>query len=93
MSAIESFLISLLFIRIIYRSGIGGFFKNITSSPFILFCFLFSFIFGIGVGLSSYNFGALVRYKIPCMSIFVIGLYLVEHQVAQNKILHLKKKK
>ena len=40
-------------------------------------CFVFSFVFGIAVGASTTNFGALSRYKIPCMPFYFIMLLLV----------------
>ncbi len=79
-SALESLFITLFVIRIMFSTGIRGFFRTMLSDPFILFCMMFSIIFGFAVGMSSYNFGALVRYKIPCMSFFVIGLYLINYR-------------
>ena len=44
---------------------------NLTSIfrqyPILQFSLLFSIIFGFAVGFTAYNFGALVRYKIPCL--------------------------
>ena len=34
----------------------------------------FSIIFGFAVGFTAYNFGALVRYKIPCLP--TVGILL-----------------
>jgi hypothetical protein len=84
-SALESLFVTLFVIRIMIRTGLRGFFRTVLSDPFILFCMMFSIIFGFAVGMSSYNFGALVRYKIPCMSFFVIGLYLINYREAERK--------
>ncbi|HAB88984.1 MAG TPA: hypothetical protein DCF84_00515 [Bacteroidetes bacterium] len=46
--------------------------------PILQFSLLFSIIFGFAVGFTAYNFGALVRYKIPCLptvGIVLAGLY------------------
>lgn len=46
--------------------------------PILQFSLLFSIIFGFAVGFTAYNFGALVRYKIPCLptlGIVIAGLY------------------
>ena len=41
--------------------------RIITTQPIILFSLLFSVILAFSIGLSTANFGALVRYKIPLM--------------------------
>jgi hypothetical protein len=40
-------------------------------------CFIFAVIFAIAVGASTTNFGALSRYKIPCMPFYFILLMLL----------------
>lgn len=51
--------------------------KLIMKNKDISFLLLFSILFGISVGISSYNFGALSRYKIPAQLFFVIALILI----------------
>lgn len=52
-----------LFMR---RRNLGILFKD----PNLIFLLVFSVIFAFAVGISSYNFGALSRYKIPCMPFY-----------------------
>jgi hypothetical protein len=52
-------------------------FLLIFKNKDILFLMLFSLLFGVSVGISSYNFGALSRYKIPAQMFFVIALILI----------------
>ena len=42
----------------------------ISKDPNLVFCLVFSIIFAFAVGISSYNFGALSRYKIPCLPFY-----------------------
>lgn len=42
--------------------------------PILQFSLVFSLIFGFAVGFTAYNFGALVRYKIPCLP--TVGIVL-----------------
>ena len=42
--------------------------------PILQFSLVFSLIFGFAVGFTAYNFGALVRYKIPCLP--AVGIVL-----------------
>jgi hypothetical protein len=78
LSAIEASYFIFLTLRIFYRVGIGKTLKAISSSPAITLCFLFSIIFAIAVGVSSSNFGTLVRYKIPLMPFYLGGLYILQ---------------
>jgi hypothetical protein len=42
-------------------------------------CLIFTLLLGFAVGLTSYNFGALSRYKIPAMPLFAIMLVLLSN--------------
>ncbi len=50
--------------------------KRIWSSD-VSFYMLFSLIFSLAVGVSTYNFGALARYKIPMMPFYIVALMLI----------------
>jgi hypothetical protein len=59
--------------------------KKIKSDPFLIFCLLFTLILGFGVGLSTSNFGALVRYKIPFLPFYLfLILYFVKFRQKTN---------
>lgn len=75
-SALESLFFLMLTLNFFLKRGIGGYFKNIFSDPKLLMCFVFSVVFAIAVGASTTNFGALSRYKIPCMPFYFIMLLL-----------------
>lgn len=55
----------------IFRKG----FTKVVSDPVLLSFFLFVFVFIIFVGLSTANFGSLVRYRIPALPF--LGVILV----------------
>ena len=46
----------------------------VSKDPTLMFCLVFSIIFAFAVGISSYNFGALSRYKIPCLPFYAAFL-------------------
>ena len=46
----------------------------VGKDPTLMFCLVFSIIFAFAVGISSYNFGALSRYKIPCLPFYAAFL-------------------
>ncbi|MDB5234309.1 MAG: hypothetical protein JWR44_1302 [Hymenobacter sp.] len=78
LSALEATYFLLLTLRILWRVGVGKTFKAISSVPVLTLCFVFSLIFAISVGISSGNFGTLVRYKIPLMPFYLSGLYILQ---------------
>ena len=78
LSALEATYFLLLTIRIFWRVGVIKTFTVIGSTPVLVLCFVFSLIFAISVGISSGNFGTLVRYKIPLMPFYLSGLYILQ---------------
>lgn len=78
LSALEATYFIVLTGRILFRVGLAKTLKAISSTPVLTLCFVFSLIFAISVGISSGNFGTLVRYKIPLMPFYLAGLYILE---------------
>ncbi len=50
---------------------------NTWMDPTIFFCIFFALTFAFAVGVSTFNFGTLVRYKIPMLPFLVVGLLLM----------------
>jgi hypothetical protein len=77
------------------RRGILKTFSLIGKDPNILFCLIFSLIFAFAVGVSTYNFGALSRYKIPCLPFYGAFLMIVlnYHKLAPSAQLNNPKKR
>ena len=78
LSALEATYFLVLTLRIIWRVGLAKTLVAISSTPVLTLCFVFSLIFAISVGISSGNFGTLVRYKIPLMPFYLSGLYILQ---------------
>ncbi|MBI1768778.1 MAG: hypothetical protein HYR67_10420 [Bacteroidetes bacterium] len=83
-SAIEAFLFLFFLIIVMMRSNF--FFLKALSNPTVVFCLGFSLIFAFAVGVSTYNFGTLVRYKIPMLPFFIIALVLIDDLSRQERI-------
>jgi len=79
LAALESFVFLLLTLYILISSGFKFSIKYITSSPVIIFCLIFAITFSFAVGISTYNFGSLVRYKIPMIPFYLSGLFILYH--------------
>lgn len=80
LSAIEALLFLFITLKIIFTLGIVKIWKTISSDATIQFCLIFSIIFAFAVGISSYNFGALSRYKIPCLPFYTLALILIYYK-------------
>lgn len=76
-SFFESLLITFLFLKFVFKKGFFRFFTMAGTNSILLLCFTYAIIFGIFVGSSTSNFGALSRYKIPCMPFFLVYLILI----------------
>ena len=73
MGALESSILLLLFLLLLYRYRLTWL-KIVFKNPLLILSFFYSIIFGFIVGFTSYNFGALARYKIPVMPFFTFLL-------------------
>ncbi|MGB3076264.1 MAG: hypothetical protein WBB36_13120, partial [Chitinophagales bacterium] len=95
MAALESIFIMGFTIYIFVRNGIKQTMGAIFTNADVFFCFSFSILFAFAVGFTSYNFGALVRYKIPCIPFFLTGLVILNHvnEVRRNKLRGYSKKR
>ena len=74
--AFESFILLLFFVYLLVKLR-GRFFIIISKNKEVLFLLIFALTFGVIVGISSYNFGALSRYKMPSQMLFVIALTII----------------
>ncbi|MBE9469429.1 MAG: hypothetical protein IMY72_14075 [Bacteroidetes bacterium] len=85
LSGIENLLLLILTLYVIFRSGFIFTFKSISKDTVILFCVIFSITFAFSVGLSTSNFGALVRYKIPAIPFFLAGLFIINYRYKKER--------
>lgn len=79
MGALESTFVLVLFLLIMVKLR----FKWIRESfkkPLLTTALVFMLVFGFVVGFTSYNFGALARYKIPLMPFFALFLFYFYNQ-------------
>lgn len=86
MTAVESLLFFCFFLLILFKSYIIRFFTIVLADPTLIFCLMFALVFGFEVGYTSYNFGALARYKIPCMPFFASMLVIVYYRIKYKEI-------
>jgi hypothetical protein len=75
LSALESFvLLGLVFYTIIRKRSLVF---SAFADPNVIFVMVFAISFAFAVGVSTFNFGTLVRYKIPILPFFATGLVII----------------
>lgn len=75
LSALESLLSLIITVWVLIK--VKGYFFKAIASPEVAFCFVFGLVFAFGVGVASYNFGTLARYKIPLFPYYFSGLAMI----------------
>lgn len=84
-SALESFVLLMMMLYVLFRKGTLLF--TALIQPNVIFCLAFSLTFAFAVGVSTFNFGTLARYKIPLLPFFVVALVLCDnHRRNEPKI-------
>jgi hypothetical protein len=76
-SGIENTAFLTLFIIVLYRTKLYRLPMYFFKHHLLTFSLIFSLFFGFSVGLSTSNFGSLVRYKIPAVPLFVAGMFII----------------
>ena len=74
LSSLEGMAIFLFVLFLFYKRKLKSIVKCISSNPAMLFCLAFSISYAIAVGVSTYNFGTLSRYKVPCIPFLLIAI-------------------
>lgn len=75
LSALES--AALLFACLYVMAKKRSLIFSVFSDPNVLFTISFALVFAFAIGVSTYNFGTLVRYKVPLLPFFVTALILI----------------
>jgi hypothetical protein len=75
LAALESFSLLLFTLYVIIRQRYALF--KMLYDPNIVFCLVFCITFAFAVGLSTYNFGTLSRYRIPLLPFYVMSQVLM----------------
>lgn len=84
-AALQSLYFLYYTLRTVFRCGFSIFFL-LATDPLMLFSLSFSLLYGFVAGFTSYNFGALDRYKIPALPFFMITLVLLNYYKDQSVI-------
>ena len=90
-SAAESLLYLIFTILVIFRNNPIRVVQRVLADETLQFCLIFTLVFAFAVGISTSNFGSLVRYKIPCLPFFTAFLIILFYPPKQELILRKKR--
>lgn len=76
-SALENLWLMVLVFLMLLRTRFLFFVRCMFGSPLVMLSLVFAILFGFTVGVTTPNFGALVRFKIPLIPLLVAGVYIV----------------
>ncbi|MBI3500644.1 MAG: hypothetical protein HY063_02530 [Bacteroidetes bacterium] len=78
MSGLENLLILGFTFYVLLRKPVAAL-TNLFTNPLVLFCLIFAVFFSFSVAISTSNFGALVRLRIPMMPFLLSGLVIINY--------------
>lgn len=84
-TAIENLFFLSFTIWLFLKFGPFRIFKIISNEPILLFGLIFSIFFAFSIGLTTANFGALVRYKIPLIPFYLSSLFIISSLLSHKK--------
>lgn len=93
LTSLEGMALLFFTLRIIFINGLLNFFRGLFTNSVILYCMCFSLLFAIFIGTSTFNFGSLARYKIPCLPFFLSALIILQSYKASRKEARLNQEK
>ncbi|MBC7863556.1 MAG: hypothetical protein IAF38_11310 [Bacteroidia bacterium] len=84
LSGLENFFLLVVSLVVMIRLKIFGLFKYLFDNPLLLFLFLYSILFAYSIGISTSNFGALIRFKIAYAPFFATA-FLILYRMTSKK--------
>lgn len=76
-SALETTVLLVMTVLPFIRNNWSHLFGFITSNPLLVYCLVFSVLFAFMIGVTTPNYGALVRFRIPFLPLFASSLMIL----------------
>lgn len=76
-AGVENLFFLVMVFYLFWRTGFVKTFKLFFDEPMVIFSISFAMIFAFAVGISTGNFGALVRLKTPLIPFLTVGLFIL----------------
>ena len=86
-SGLETFAILLLIVYLLFKFGLRRMINVIMRNPFLIAASVFVITYAFFVGLTTANFGALVRYRMPVIVFLALILAVVWRYMQLSRLL------
>lgn len=86
LAGLENTFLLFMTLLLLWRARIFFVITMTLNNPIVLLCILFTLFYGFVTGITTPNFGALVRFKIPLLPFFVSALYIMFYMVKQRRL-------
>jgi hypothetical protein len=83
LSGIESLFFLIFSLRVAFNKRIYNLFGILLRDHLIVFCAPLVIILSVAIGLTSFNYGALVRYRIPILPFFATMLIIINYHLTK----------
>ncbi|HNS11743.1 MAG TPA: hypothetical protein PKM97_03955 [Bacteroidia bacterium] len=84
-SSLENLVLLVITIFLLIKMRFYNLFLLIFKHHILFFSVFFSLFFSFSVGLTTSNFGSLVRYKIPAIPFYVASLFIIYHAYKESR--------
>ena len=85
LTSLESIALFGLFSYVVLRVGPLPFLQGLLKDPLISFFIIFTVVFCFAIGVSTFNFGSLARYRIPVIPLFAYSLFFIHFKRMEPK--------
>ena len=85
LSAIENTALLIFLLFLVFKFNPLRLWKELMVNPYIQFALIFAIIFAFAVGITSFNYGTLVRYKIPIIPFFLTSMFILRDRMRRVK--------
>lgn len=86
LSGIESLILLYVTLRMLFNKRIYSLLGILAKDHIIAFCIPFALILSVAIGMTSFNYGALVRYKIPILPFYASALILINYHLNEKQV-------
>jgi hypothetical protein len=85
-AAFENLFLLVLTLVVLWKARIWHLVTLVRFNPLLQMFFFFVVVYAFIIGISTPNFGALVRFKIPILPLMVAGLYIAIHILNERRV-------
>lgn len=85
LSGMENLFFLIFTLIVLAKLKVFGIFKYFVKHHLLTFSLIFSLFFAFAVGVSTPNFGSMVRYRIPILPFYISSLFIINHYIKEKR--------